>query len=94
MKRLLGLLISGALIAGSAGPIALAQQADKNDQGVTGAVKDVGKSTKDAADTTAKAAKKTTKKGVKTTKKGVDKAAKGTKKGAEKVGDAVNPKNW
>jgi type IV secretory pathway TrbL component len=93
MKRLIGFLISGALIVGSAGPVAVAQQPDKN-KGVTGAVKDVGKGTEKAAKTTGKAVEKTTKKSVDTTKKGVKKAAKGTKKGAEKVGETVNPKNW
>jgi hypothetical protein len=86
MKRLLGFLISGALMVGSAGPVAVAQQPDKN-KGVTGAVKDVGKGTEKAAKTTGKAVENTTKKGVK-------KAAKGTKKGTEKVGETVNPKNW
>jgi type IV secretory pathway TrbL component len=88
MKRLLSFLISGALVAGSAGSLS-AQQPDK-DTGVKGAVKDVGKGAKKAGEATGKAAKETGK----TVKKGTKKAAKGTKKGAEKVGDTVNPKNW
>jgi hypothetical protein len=81
MKRLLNLLIAGALVTGSAG-VASAQG-----EGVTGAVKDVGSATKHAAKTTGKATTKTTKKVVK-------KSAKGTKKGVEKVGDKANPKHW
>jgi hypothetical protein len=92
MKRLLGLLISGAFIVASASPIALAQQPDKNSQGVTGAAKDAGKGTKEAAGATGSAAEKTTKKGAKTTKKGANKAAKETKKGAEQAGEKANPK--
>ena len=92
MKRLLGLLISGALFLALVSPIALAQQPDKNSQGVTGAAKDAGKGAKEAAGTISNAAEKTTKKGAKTTKKGANKAAKGTKKGAETAGEKANPK--
>jgi hypothetical protein len=95
MKRLLGLLISGALVAGSAGSLAMAQDP------VTGALKGIGKGTKKAVETTGKAVEstgkavgKTTKKGAKATAKGTKKVAKGTKKGVEKAGKAVNPKNW
>ena len=79
MKRLLNLLLTAALVTGSAG-VASAQ-------GVTGAVKDAGSATKHAAATTGKATTKTTKKVVK-------KSAKETKKGVEKVGDKANPKHW
>ena len=81
MKRLLGLLLSGALFAGSAG-IALAQETNKEHKGVTEKTKDA---TKDAAHETKKAAKKTGKAVAKGTKKGVNKGAEVTKKGAGKV---------
>ncbi len=71
MKRLMTLLISGTLVAGSAG-FALAQE------GVKQATKDVGRDTKRAAKATGKTVKKTT-------KKVVHKGATVTKKGAEKV---------
>jgi hypothetical protein len=74
MKRLFGLLISGALIAGSGGA-ALAQQSNS---GVKQDFKDVGKDTK-------KAAKATGKTIWKTTKKVVNMGAKATSKGADKV---------
>jgi len=79
MKRLLGLFLSGALFAGSAG-IALAQETNKEHKGVT-------QTTKDAAHETKKAAKKTGKAVKKGTKKGVNKGAEVTKKGAGKVED-------
>jgi uncharacterized protein HemX len=72
MKRLMTLLISGALVAGSAG-FTFAHQ-----EGVKQTTKDVGRQTKKAAKVTGKAVKKTT-------KKVVHKTAKVTKKGAAKV---------
>ena len=83
MKRLLGLFLSGALFAGSAG-IALAQETNKEHKGVTEKTKDA---TKDAAHGTANAAKKTGKAVKKGTKKGVNKGAEVTRKGAGKVED-------
>ena len=74
MKRLFGLLISGALIAGSGGT-ALAQQSNSR---VKQDFKDVGKNTR-------KAAKATGKTIWKTTKKVVNMGAKATSKGADKV---------
>jgi len=71
MKRLMTVLISGALMAGSAG-FTLAQDSVKQ------TTKDVGRDTKKAAKATGKAVKKTT-------KKVVHKGAKVTKKGAAKV---------
>ena len=81
MKRLLGLLISGALIAGSSGA-ALAQQSNENS--VKQSAKDVGKDTKNTAKATGHVVKKTS-------KKVVNKTAKTTKKGASKVEDKTNP---
>jgi len=71
MKRLMGLLISGALIAGSAG--------------YTFAQEGVKQTTKDVAKGTKRAAKKTGKVVAKTTKKVVKKGATVTRKGAAKV---------
>ena len=82
MKRLLSLLVSGALLAGSGG-IALAQQNGTTDAVKHGA-KDVGKGTKEVAKGTAKTVKKTT-------KKTVHKSAEATSKGAKKVEDKTNP---
>jgi hypothetical protein len=76
MKRLIGLLISGALIAGGSG--ALAQ-----DNSIKSTTKEIGHDTK-------KAAKATGKKVKKTTKKVVHKSAKVTRKGAEKVEDKTD----
>ena len=83
MKHLMSVLISGALIAGSGGA-AMAQQSDKNNDGVKQTTKDVANDTKKAAKATGKTVKKTT-------KKVVHKAANETKKGAEKVEDKTNP---
>lgn len=79
MKRLFGLLISGALIAGSGGA-ALAQQSNQQDNSVKKSAKAVGNDTKKAAKATGKTVKKTT-------KKVVNKSAKATSKGANKVQD-------
>jgi hypothetical protein len=76
MKRLFGLLLSGALIAGFGG--AALAQSNQNGGGVKQDIKDVGNDTKKAAKVTGKAVKNTT-------KKVVNKAAKATSKGAEKV---------
>ena len=75
MKRLLGLLVSGALIIGGAGAT-FAQQDTKG--AIKEGAKDVGHGTKKVAKGTGKAVKKVT-------KKVVHKGAKVTKKGAEKV---------
>ena len=84
MKRLLGLLISGALIAGSGGA-ALAQQSNQHDNtSVKQGAKDIGHDTKETAKATGKKVKKTS-------KKVVNKAAKETRKGADKVEDKTNP---
>ena len=71
MKRLLGLLISGALVLGSAGAV-LAQDTVKQ------TTKNVGRDTKKVAKATGRTVKKTT-------KKVVHKSATTTKKGAAKV---------
>ena len=78
MKRLMSLLISGALIAGSAG--------------ATFAQEKVKEKTKDVAHDTKKAAKKTGKAVKKTTKKVVHKSAQVTRKGAAKVEDKTQKK--
>jgi hypothetical protein len=70
MKRLLGLLISAALIAGSGGT-ALAQGVKKD-------LKEAGKDSK-------KAAKATGRKVKKTSRKAANRGAKATSKGANKV---------
>ena len=71
MQHLLGLLLSGALIAGSAG-FTFAQDSVKD------ATKDVGHDTKRAVKATGKTVSKNT-------KKVVHKGAKVTRKGASKV---------
>jgi hypothetical protein len=81
MKCLLGLLISGALVAGSAGA-AMAQTS--NPDSVKESTKAVGHDTKNAAKATGKTVKKTT-------KKVVHKSAETTRKGASKVEDKTNP---
>ena len=75
MKRFMSLLISGTLIAGSAG-LVMAQQSDKDS--VKQTTKDVGHDAKRAAKATGKEVKKTT-------KKVVHKGAQVTRKSAEKV---------
>jgi hypothetical protein len=82
MKRLMSLLISGTLIAGSAG-LAMAQQSDKD--GVKQTTKDVGHDTKRAGKAIGKEVKKTT-------RKVVHKGARVTQKGAEKVEDKTETK--
>ncbi len=72
------LLLSLALIAGSAYAVPVAQQSAGQD------MKDAGNSTKDAT----KKAYKKSKKGV---KKGAHKTAKATENGADKVKDSTNP---
>ena len=82
MKRLMGLLISSAIIAGSVG-LATAQQSDKDR--IKQATKDVGHDTKRAVKATGKHVKKTT-------KKVVNKGAKATRKNAQKVEDKTESK--
>jgi hypothetical protein len=79
MKRLIGLVISAVLIAGSGA--ALAQQSNTNS--ATQDLKSAGHSTKEAGKSTGKAVKKGT-------KKGVNKTAKETKKGANKIEGKTN----
>ena len=95
MKRLLGLLISGALVVGSGGA-ALAQQTNLQDttsgakQGTTSAAKKGTKNaggTTDTGTTTVKKSKKTTKK---TVKKGAPEAGKATGTSGEKT-PTTNP---
>jgi len=83
MKHLIGLLVAGVLIAGSAGA-AVAQQTQNDKTTVKESVKDVGHDTKNAAKATGKVVKKTT-------KKVVHKSAKVTRKGASKVEDKTTP---
>jgi hypothetical protein len=78
MKRLLSVLIAGALFTGSAGLVSA-------QEGVKSTIKGIGHSTKHAAKATGKATKKTT-------KKVVNKGAKETKKGAGKVQHMTSPK--
>jgi hypothetical protein len=82
MKRLMTLLISSALILGSAGLVtAQSQTAQESDNdSIKKPAKDVGHDTKRAAKATGKKVKKTT-------KKVVHKGAEGARKGAEKVED-------
>jgi hypothetical protein len=62
MNRLIGLLISGALIAGSGGA-ALAQQSSQQDKGgLKQGFKNLGRDTKNVAVNTGKTVEKTTKK--------------------------------
>jgi hypothetical protein len=84
MKRLLGLLISGALIAGSGGA-ALAQQTNPKD--TTGGAKQgtTQGTTQGTRDNTG-ATKSTTKKTKKTTKKSVNKGTTDTGKGTGTTG--------
>jgi len=83
MKHLIGLLISGALIVGSAG-LATAQQSDDKDS-IKQTTKEVGHDTKRVAKATGKTVKKTT-------KKVVNKGAKVTRKSAEKVENKTESK--
>jgi hypothetical protein len=76
MKRLLNLLIAGALVAGSTG---LASVQDS----VKSTTKAIGQGTKETAKSTAKTTKKTT-------KKVINKGAKGTQKGAATVEEKTN----
>lgn len=76
MKRLLGLIVGGALVAGSAGA-ALAQNSS-SDGSVKQSTKNAARSTKNAAKSTGKAVKHGT-------KKVVNKGASATRKGAGKV---------
>jgi hypothetical protein len=78
MKRLLNVLIAGALVAGSAGFASV-------QEGVKSTTKAVGEGTKNAAKSTAKPTKKTT-------KKAIHKGAKGTEKGAATVEEKTAPK--
>jgi hypothetical protein len=78
MKRLLNVLIAGALLAGSTG-LASVQE------GVKSTTKAIGQGTKETAKSTAKTTKKTT-------KKAVNKGAKETQKGAATVEGKTNPK--
>jgi hypothetical protein len=82
MKRLIGLLISGVLMAGSAG-LGIAQQSDKDS---------VKQSTKDVAHDTKRVAKTTGKQVKKTSKKVVHKGATVTRKASEKVQDKTETK--
>ena len=89
MKRLLGLLISGALVAGTGGA-ALAQQT--NPQDTTGGAKQ-GTTTQGTRDTTgATKSTTTTKKTKKTTKKNVNKGATDTGKGTTGENPATRQK--
>jgi len=81
MKCLLGLLISGALVAGSAGA-AMAQPSPQDS--VKQSTKAVGRDTKKAAKATGRTVKKTT-------KKVVHKSAQTTQKGASKVENKTKP---
>jgi gas vesicle protein len=88
MKRLMTLLISGALIAGSAG-LATAQQSQTPQRSDNDSVK---QTTKDVGHDTKRAAKATGKKVKNTTKKVVNKGAKATRKASEKVEDKTETK--
>jgi hypothetical protein len=87
MKRLMSLLISGVLVAGSAGA-ALAQKTDR-DRDRKDSVK---QTTKDVAHDTKRAAKATGKAVAKGTKKVIHKGANVTRKGAEAVEDKTKTK--
>jgi hypothetical protein len=78
MKRLLNVLIGGALVAGSAGFASV-------QEGVKSTTKAIGEGTKKTAKSTANATKKTT-------KKAINKGAKGTQKGAATVEEKTAPK--
>jgi hypothetical protein len=87
MKRLLGLLISGALVAGSGGA-ALAQQTHPQD--TTSGAK---QGTKNTGTDKTNAAKSTTKKTKKTTKKSVTKGTTDTGKGTGTTGEKTPTTN-
>ena len=82
MKKVLGILATGALLSGLS---LMAQEGAKDD------MKKAGGEVKEAGKATGRAAKHAGKGVAKGTKKGVHKAAGATERGADKVKDKTNP---